>query len=786
MDFTERADLSIFSNRFVPSPLSSKMSSSFMSDLDEGLEPYSAELAAGRPLQRTHQPFPNKKCIDEHRLVDGQPYSHEFAADRLATVNMDQNKNYRTQKVVDIRGPPPPFAPYLASDTNILKAAEIMTTYVYGESSNDNEKEIQCDLLTEDGGHEIDPTRLSYKERIRWHLKEFCYKTSSHGIPMLGQAPNLIYRIVWIILLSGCAFMFIYQAIAVVDKYSRMDKITDIQLKFDTAPFPAITLCNLNPYRDSKIRDEASINKILSVFKKMMNKAAGASELGELENVVDDLKVTLKYDRRKRNVESKGMFEPANSVCYCEEEECEADAPKHPTPTDQLCICAFDRLTHDAWPCHPREQWLNTTCQHCDDHRFCQKRSKTGVRKNEPCLCEKGESFCMLYDRIAKILNLWEFFGSSHDYNAEVSEDETEALGFGNMTDEVAIVTKAKENIIFAMSALSEEQRRAMSQAKHNLIHKCSFNGKPCDIDKDFAIISDPTFGNCFTFNHNRSDFKSSLRAGPMYGLRVMLFVNASDYLPTSEAVGVRLTIHDKDEFPFPDTFGYSAPTGYISSFGMRMKKMSRLPAPYGDCVAQGATSNYVYKGYTYSTEGCYRTCFQQLIIDRCGCGDPRFPSIGEHQHCQVFNKQHRACLEQSTHELGDIHGSFKCRCQQPCNQTIYTMSYSEAIWPSQSLNITLGTCEEEPEICNEQYQENAAMLEVFYEALNFETLTESEAYGVVKMLADFGGQLGLWSGVSFMTCCEFVCLGCEILYMIIMHHWKKYKLKKHEESNEF
>lgn len=31
-----------------------------------------------------------------------------------------------------------------------------------------------------------------------------------------------------------------------------------------------------------------------------------------------------------------------------------------------------------------------------------------------------------------------------------------------------------------------------------------------------------------------------------------MLFVNASDYLPTSEAVGVRLTIHDKDEFPFP------------------------------------------------------------------------------------------------------------------------------------------------------------------------------------------------------------------------------------------
>lgn len=658
-----------------------------------------------------------------------------------------------------------------------------MTTYAYGESSNNIDKQIQCDLLTEDGGHDIDPTRLSYKERIRWHLKEFCYKTSSHGIPMLGQAPNMAYRIAWIILLSGCAFTFVYQAIAVVDKYYRMDKITDIQLKFDTAPFPAITLCNLNPYRDSKIRDEESISKILGVFKQVMKKAAQASDIDDLKEVAVHVKELLPTGKRLRR-DASATFEPANSVCSCEDDECEADSHKVPAPEDSLCICAFDRLTHDAWPCHPRLVWENTTCDFCDDHKFCKKHSDTGERQREPCLCGHGGSFCMKYDRVARLLNLWEFFGDVEKF-AGVTEEEKEALGFGNMTDEVAIVTKAKENIIFAMSALSELQRREMSQTKHNLIHKCSFNGKSCDIDRDFAIISDPTFGNCFTFNHNRSDIKSSLRAGPMYGLRVMLFVNASDYLPTSEAVGVRLTIHDKEEFPFPDTFGYSAPTGYISSFGMRMKKMSRLPAPYGDCIAQGATSNYIYKGYAYSTEGCYRTCFQQLIIDRCGCGDPRFPSIGDHPHCEVFNKKHRECLESSTHELSDIHGSFKCRCQQPCNQTVYTMSYSEAIWPSQSLNITLGTCEEEAEVCNEQYQENAAMLEVFYEALNFETLTESEAYGIVKMLADFGGQLGLWSGVSFMTICEFVCLVCELLYMIFLHQYRKYKQKKFEAANQ-
>ncbi|PIO58419.1 hypothetical protein TELCIR_20147, partial [Teladorsagia circumcincta] len=216
--------------------------------------------------------------------------------------------------------------------------------------------------------------------------------------------------VAWIILLSGCALAFVYQAIAVVDKYYRMDKITDIQLKFDTAPFPAITLCNLNPYKDSTIRDEESVKKI------------------------------------------------ANSVCVCEDDECEADAPKVPTESDGMCICAFDRLTQDAWPCHPKAIWQNTTCQFCDDHMFCQKYSKNGERQNEPCLCGNGEAFCMKYDRMAKLLNLWEFFGELSKVT-DITDDEIEALGFGNMTDEVAIVTKAKENIIFAMSAVSEQQR---------------------------------------------------------------------------------------------------------------------------------------------------------------------------------------------------------------------------------------------------------------------------------------------------------------------------------------
>lgn len=61
------------------------------------------------------------------------------------------------------------------------------------------------------------------------------------------------------------------------------------------------------------------------------------------------------------------------------------------------------------------------------------------------------------------------------------------------------------------------------------------------------------------------------LKITNLLGLRVLLYADTSEYLPTSEAVGFRITIHDKWVVPFPDAFGYNAPTGFLSSFGVRM-----------------------------------------------------------------------------------------------------------------------------------------------------------------------------------------------------------------------
>ncbi|CAJ0567042.1 unnamed protein product, partial [Mesorhabditis spiculigera] len=218
--------------------------------------------------------------------------------------------------------------------------------------------------------------------------------------------------------------------------------------------------------------------------------------------------------------------------------------------------------------------------------------------------------------------------------------------------------------------------------------------------------------------------------------LRFQVFVNIEEYMPTTEAAGVRLTVHSASEQPFPDTLGYSAPTGFVSSFGIRM--------------------------------GCQRSCVQQHFVRRCGCGDPRYPPWQNVSSCPVDDEQKRKCLKRETEYAAKHIDRLNCpKCRQPCSQKVFSISYSASRWPA-----TPSDRDDCPKGLNQQQclnylREQGAMIEVFFEQLNYEALQESEAYGWPNLLSDFGGQLGLWMGVSVITISEVGLLFFDILLSI-------------------
>ena len=57
----------------------------------------------------------------------------------------------------------------------------------------------------------------------------------------------------------------------------------------------------------------------------------------------------------------------------------------------------------------------------------------------------------------------------------------------------------------------------------------------------------------------------------------------------------------------------------------------------------------------------------------------------------------------------------------------------------------------------NHTFRANIARIEIYYEELNYERLTEIPAYTLVQLLSDFGGNIGLWTGVCIFNVFEVV-----------------------------
>jgi amiloride-sensitive sodium channel len=135
---------------------------------------------------------------------------------------------------------------------------------------------------------------------------------------------------------------------------------------------------------------------------------------------------------------------------------------------------------------------------------------------------------------------------------------------------------------------------------------------------------------------------------------------------------------------------------------------------------------------------------------------------------CSVSDPVARNCIKNTTEYLGRLiaEGNVpNCTCHQPCREIGYEVSYSAARWPSGTTKLL--ECDVTDDLCMEKYRKNAAMVQVFYEELNYETLTETPAYTMSSLLADLGGVTGLWIGASIVSLLELVVLGyyCVIAY---------------------
>ncbi|XP_071942315.1 acid-sensing ion channel 2-like [Antedon mediterranea] len=286
---------------------------------------------------------------------------------------------------------------------------------------------------------------------------------------------------------------------------------------------------------------------------------------------------------------------------------------------------------------------------------------------------------------------------------------------------------------------------------KEDFIVQCVWKEEDC-AETDF-VHTFTHLGNCYTFNKASDDTerKISMNAGASNGLRLVFNVEVDEYTPTndlgSEAMdaGVKIMLHLPSEPPYVKELGFVSAVGQHTYVAMRHAQITSLPLPYTECQKED-TSGYFEQ---YSLQGCRIECETKAVEKYCDCRLVEQPTGDGFPVCSP-NQTH-VCAEEIL--LSVTEGTLVddvCVCRSPCEVEDYPFSTTNAkLRPNFMERLFRGTSNN---FTADYIMDNVAVVSLFYEALNFEVVEQLPEMSLVVLLANIGGNLGLFTGASALT----------------------------------
>ncbi|XP_030639370.1 acid-sensing ion channel 1A [Chanos chanos] len=310
-----------------------------------------------------------------------------------------------------------------------------------------------------------------------------------------------------------------------------------------------------------------------------------------------------------------------------------------------------------------------------------------------------------------------------------------------------------------------------------DMLLSCQYRGQTCSAD-DFTVVF-TRYGKCYTFNSGESGPpRISVRGGMGNGLELMLDIQQDEYLPvwgetdeTSFEAGLKIQIHSQREPPFIDQLGFGAAPGFQTFVSCQEQRLLYLPPPWGDCKVNPLNSD-LFKWYSISA--CRIDCETRYLVENCNCRMVHMP--GDSPYCTP--ELYKECADPALDFLVERDNDF-CTCDTPCNTTRYNKELSFVKIPSKASAKYLAKKFNR----SEQYiADNVLVLDVFFEALNYESIEQRKAYEVAGLLGDIGGQMGLFIGASILTILELFDYLYEVMKYRLCHCSEK---KQHNNNND-
>jgi hypothetical protein len=361
----------------------------------------------------------------------------------------------------------------------------------------------------------------------------------------------------------------------------------------------------------------------------------------------------------------------------------------------------------------------------------------------------------------------------------------------GNRNDAIVELTLISTRLFGILQYISDDEKKKLAHNINDTLISCLFGYVKCDAN-DFQWEWDSIYGNCFSFNSGFNfsrqsvDLKKTFIAGNMYGLQVEFYVNYYENLTFFNSIkddyGLVIRIDNVSRVIDYSFNGIFVSPGLHTYLALDRQFRTNLPYPFSDCenLSMGNFKSDLFdliteSKYDYTQIFCLQQCYQQLCLQRCNCCDSNFALIKNASLC-VTNSQIKCAFDvysETYLKNNYIQNSCLPRCPLECDSSriTYTSSLSQlspktyAKLLQKSPNIRsdfIGRSLEDESVV----LQSVARLNIFYDSLSYTISTESPQTDMVSLIANIGGNLGLFMGVCLFSMGEMVVTLVELLFL--------------------
>uniref|UniRef100_UPI00358FFB62 amiloride-sensitive sodium channel subunit beta-like n=1 Tax=Myxine glutinosa TaxID=7769 RepID=UPI00358FFB62 len=627
----------------------------------------------------------------------------------------------------------------------------------------------------------------------------YCQNTNTHG-PGRVIAGGPKKRTAWMLITLTVLCVMLWQWYEIAQEYLSYGVTVTVTMGFQKLNFPAVTICNLNPYRFS------AINKYIE----------------ELDNytqlVLNGLYTEVGRDEWKftRGLAKHWDFTP---LVWIEK------LPNGFRVTDIVSEkCEWQKGTLSQVV--QSNMVLQDNCLSQEQPRGSEK--VIGFR-----LCDLSGHECLykVFNSAVNAIRSW--------YQLQLLD----LLGDLSQADKAKLGYTAKDLIHACI--FSGQTCEAKSQARN------------------FSSFFHPIYGNCYTINSGDDPLQVS-NPGVEFGMSLILSIDQHDYVPyLMRSAGALVMLHPQGSYPFLQEGGIYILPGMETSIGIEMEDIELLGPPYSNCTKDGLDLSVpnLYN-MTYSFQVCLTSCFQMHMVRECGCGYYLYPLPPGAEYCQKnshwdrgsaygvawelqrgsYNVRQRVdvrgslgekgksknlaktadegtnfdggslragqnpcilklffdllmepspvfcpmsnvfsyCYYKLYHRLSHENTSCMDACKQPCSDKEYQMTISMADWPSETSEkwiFHILSKEKNTSGGAKINRNNIMKVNLYFEEFNHKTTMESPAQTLITLLSNFGGLFGLWMGGSVLCIIEAAEIIVDLMWIGII--WLAAKMKE-------